>query len=149
MMRSIATLCLACLASCASMFLHGGDFVKRGEQPEVLVDYIANGEGVPAGATYQLVRTASGAEGIFERSADGSGTVITNRWRAEDGDHFFCWVGSSHGYEYVVPLDRAEPVRKYVYPAGYYSVDVQDGVQRPECPVELDPVATLTPRTGG
>jgi hypothetical protein len=126
------------------MFMNGGELVKSSYEPVVLVTYEAEGT-VPAGVTYHLVRTASGQEGLFEQGADGSGTVFTNQWRDGGEDHFFGWVGSSHGYEFVIPVDRSKPGRKYVYPAGYFSVNDSDGIQRPECPVELDPVATLTP----
>jgi hypothetical protein len=143
--RSTLAICTLALAGCASMFMHGGDLVGAGYQAQPIVTFRAEGT-VPDGVTYSIVRTLDGGQGIFERSADGSGTVITNRWRDAQGDHFFGWVGSSHGYEYVFPADRSQPGVKIVYPAGYYSVSTDaQGVERPVPSMPMQPVAMLYP----
>lgn len=132
------------IAGCASAFMKGGSLAPRGYRADVLIDYKAEGT-VPAGVTYHLVKTKKG-EAMFERSSDGSGALFETRWRDSAGDHFAGWVATSHGYEYVVPLDRSKPAKKYVYPAGYYNLKTINGVTRPVPVTRMDPVATLFPR---
>jgi len=133
------------LAGCASMFMKGGSLVKEGYKPKkVIVVYKAVGT-VPAGVEYQLVETEKGTA-IFERSIDGSGTLFETRWKDEQGEHFAGWVATSHGYEFVVPLNRKKEAKKYVYPKGYYDVKTINDIERPVPSVPIDPVAKLIPR---
>lgn len=134
------------MSGCASMFIHGGDLVGKDYEPRMMVNYrLAEGT-IPPGASYHLLGTEDGRLAFFERSADGSGVVFSNQWEDSGETHFFGWVGSSHGYEYVVPNDHTQAARKYIHPAGFYSVAKDDhGVERPESSVELEPVAILVP----
>lgn len=143
LVRAILLAGLLCNAGCVSWFIHGGKIVDAGYSPDVLVDYTIEGT-VPPGVSYHLVLTAEG-DGMFERSADGSGTIITNKWQEGDNDHFFCWVGSSHGFEYIMPIDRTQPGHKKLYPKGFYSVRNEGGIEKPNPVAPVDPVATLTP----
>ncbi len=98
---------------CASMFMKGGTLAPAGYQPQkVLVTYQAEGT-VPPNAEYLLVQTEKG-ETMFERSADGSGTLFETRWSDDQGDHFAGWVATSHGYEFIVPKDRKLPAKRFV-----------------------------------
>jgi hypothetical protein len=129
----------------ASMFMKGGSLVSEGYKPQtVLVTYRAEGI-VPAGVRYQLVQTEKG-HAIFERSPDGSGTLFEIVWRDDRGEHFAGWVATSHGYEFIVPLDRSKPVVKYVYPKGSYSIKEIGGVSRPVPDTTVEPVARLIPQ---
>jgi hypothetical protein len=133
------------LTGCASMFMKGGSLVEKGYQPKrVVVVYKAVGT-VPVGVEYQLVETEKGTA-IFERSIDGSGTLFETHWKDAQGDHFVGWVATSHGYEFVVPLNRKKEAKKFVYPKGYYDLKTINDVERPVPAVPIDPVAKLIPR---
>ena len=135
---------LLVIVGCASMFMNGGTLVDEDYQPVIVVKYKAEGT-VPSGVDYLLVRTETG-EAIFERSLDGSGALFQTHWEDENGDHFAAWVSTKHAYEVVVPKDRTQPAKKFVYPAGYYSVVQKNGIERPVPTYEIEPVATLIPR---
>lgn len=102
---------LATVASmgCASMFLNGGkladhDYAKGRTDGYKVVKctLLSNNSAINSpNTTYFLVDG-----GLFERSPDGSGTLIQNRWQEADGDHYFAWVQSS-GWEYVIPKSGA------------------------------------------
>ena len=139
-----------CLAGCASMFLGGGSIVSDDyKMPKVVVAYRAEGT-VPARVEYFLVESEEGLA-MFERSEDGSGTLHQTRWTDEQGDHFAAWVkgGSAHGhgYEFIVPLEKSKNAKRFVYPAGTYTVKTIDGIRRP-VPRNPDtqPVAVLIPK---
>jgi hypothetical protein len=127
------------------MFMEGGSLVSANYKPQkILVTYGTEGT-VPPGVTYLLIETDRGMA-IFERSQDGSGTLFHTHWRDQQGDHFAGWVATSHGYEFILPLDRSQPAKKFVYPKGYYSVTEIDGVSRPVPMTQMDPVARLIPK---
>lgn len=128
---------------CASMFLKGGILVDSEFKPKVLVKYTAEGQ-VPEGAKYSLVRF-EGAVGILERTSDGTGAFFSNHWRTANEDHYAGWVATSHGYEFVIPVDRSQPGKKYVYPAGTYEVETIQDVDRPVPAAFVAPVAKLIP----
>ena len=68
-------------------------------------------------ATYHLV-TRDGKTVLFERSSDGSGTVIDNHWTASDGEHYFVSIGMADvGQEYVLPNEGRGPGQRLVYVA--------------------------------
>jgi hypothetical protein len=127
---------------CASMFMKGGVLVPEDFKPKVLVKYKAEGQ-VPPGAKYSLVRSDEGV-GILEYTGEGS-VLFTNHWRTETDDHYFGWVATSHGYEFVIPIDRTQPGKKYVYPARTYDVETVEDSERPVSQTRVSPVATLTP----
>ena len=141
----LAVLALVLSTACASMFMKGGSLVPAGYQPQkVLVTYAAEGA-VPQGASYLLVQAEKG-EAMFERSADGSGALFETRWTDDKGDHFAGWVATIHAYEFVVPKDRKQAAKRYVYPAGFYTLQTVGGLERPVPVVAVDPVATLMPK---
>lgn len=128
------------------MFFGGGSLVKRNYHiPKILVEYDTEGT-VPEGVDYLLVETEKG-EAIFERSKDGSGALMETHWKDEEGDHYAGWVRTSHGYEYVIPVDRNQKGKKYVYVANTYSIIKIDGIDRP-VPFDknVEPVAFLIPK---
>ena len=138
-------ICLLLAVGCASMFISGGSLVPAGFKPQnILITYRAEGT-VPPGVGYQLVQTEKGTA-ILERSPDGSGTLFQTSWRDEQGEHFAGWVKTSHGYEFVVPLDRSKPAKKYVYPKGFYSIQEINGISRPVPTTTMEPVARLIPQ---
>jgi hypothetical protein len=120
-MERIAAIVLAgaFVTGCASWFMNGGKLVDEDYAPEVKAAYrivgcrvLADGSAIPGptGTVFMLVSDTDGA-GLFERSDDGTGAVINNRWSDEKGDHYFGWV-QSNGWEYVIPADpSAKPVR--------------------------------------
>lgn len=145
-MRSLLFFGLAIsLAACASAFMKGGALVGAGYQPlKILVRYRAEGT-VPPNVTYQLVESERG-ETIFERSADGSGTLFLLRWQDAEGDHFGGWVAKSHGYEFVIPRDRRQNGKKFFYPVGTYRYEKTATGGRLVSTSPATPVATLIPQ---
>jgi hypothetical protein len=140
-----SALALVIATGCASMFMKGGSLAPAGYQPQkVLITYKADGA-VPQGATYLLIMNEKG-EAMFERGADGSGALFETKWSDDKGDHFAGWVATSHAYEFVVPKDRKKPAKRYVYPAGFYTLQSVGGIERPVPVAAVDPVATLTPQ---
>lgn len=141
----LAVLALVLSTACASMFMKGGSLAPAGYQPQkALVTYRAEGT-VPPGISYLLVQTEKG-EALFERSADGSGALFETRWTDDKGDHFAGWVATSHAYEFVVPKDRKQAAKRYVYPASFYTLQNIGGLERPVPVAAVDPVATLIPK---
>ena len=129
---------------CASAFMKGGSLVRAGYQAKkVIVSYRAEGI-VPQGVKYLLIETGTG-QAIFEKSADGSGALFETRWRDDKGDHFAGWVATSHGYEFIVPVDRAKEAKRFVYPAKTYTVKEISGIWRPVPLSPVEPVARLIP----
>ena len=119
----------------------GGSSAKAGyEVDRIIVAYRAEGP-VPAEAQYFLLETDNGLA-LFERGEKGSGTLFETRWSDEQGDHFAAWIRGrsyiSHAYEYIVPADRSQNARRFVYPAHTYELKQIDGVLRP---VSNDPAA--------
>jgi hypothetical protein len=107
---------------CASWFMNGGKLVESDYAPKVKASYrvptctnLADGSSIagPADITFLLVEDAGGP-GVFERSPDGTGAVITNRWSEADGEHYFGWV-QANGWEYIVPSDPSRKPTRVVY----------------------------------
>jgi hypothetical protein len=136
---------IAFTTGCASMFIGGGSLVTNGYRPlKIIAQYRVEGA-VPPNVEYLLIETEKG-KAIFEKSPDGSGTLFQTYWNDKDGDHYSAWVKSRHGYEYIMPTGKTGPVKKYLYPAGFYSVQTIGGVARPVPSTQIDPVATLYPK---
>jgi hypothetical protein len=111
-------------------------------------------------ATYHLVEE-QGHPALFERGKTGSGTLITNRWTAPDGDQYFTWVhhGGARpgdgaitalfrspyetGWQYLVP--PSGPGARLVYDDCKMSTGA-DGVTKPTSAVALK--CDLTPTSG-
>jgi hypothetical protein len=118
----LVTLSMLALSGCASMFMNGGKLVDKGYAPMVKSSWVApsctlsaGGATVagPAGVKFQLAQEGM-VPGLFERSPDGSGSMITNGWSDEVGDHYFGWVQRS-GWEYVFPRNPAQQPMRVVY----------------------------------
>jgi hypothetical protein len=100
------------------MFLNGAKIADRdyaqGQGPGFKVTKctnLADNSNLPTpNASYHLID--GGKTGLFERSPDGTGALIQNRWSEDDGDHYFTWVQSS-GWEYVIP--KSGPPTRIVY----------------------------------
>jgi hypothetical protein len=110
----------------AGFFLQGARKAKA-DPPDVIAKYdiepcVMIADGSPAGAPgaeYWLFEE-SGELMLFERSGSGDGAIIENHWKDEDGDHFFAWVRSSHGWEYIIPENRTADAVRFVYVKGSY-----------------------------
>lgn len=112
-------LVLAPAVGCASWYLNGAKMADRdysggpskGMKAPVCTLLADKSQIAGSDATYHFV---SGGEdnGLFERSPDGTGALIQNRWSAEDGEHYFTWVQST-GWEYVFP--KASQPQRIVY----------------------------------
>jgi hypothetical protein len=109
---------------CASMFLHGGRLAGKGTStPGALAQWTVpactttdGGSVAPPADTRYLLLRGEGGDELFERSGDGSGAIITNRWSDAAGTHFYAWVKSS-GWEYIVSQPGQPAVRR-VYTSG-------------------------------
>ena len=153
-MATLAAICLAAsTASCASMFLNGARMANAHTPVDhAIATYSlqactsADGSTVaaPAGISYVLLQGEHGNE-LFERSADGSGAIIGNRWEDATGAHYFVWVQRS-GWEFVLPPAGGRAMR-LVY-SGMHVERFPDGTSRPQgaiaasCP--LGPVSSGT-----
>jgi hypothetical protein len=124
MRHAQAVVVATCVLStaCAAMFMHGGKIVDKGYMPATIKGTFTvpkcnmtdgSTQDGPAGVEYQLVVDPKGS-GIFEKSPDGSGSVITNTWSDDKADHYFGWVRST-GWEYVMPKDPAGQASRVVY----------------------------------
>ncbi len=144
-----AAVATTALAGCASMFLHGARMADEGTPTNgSIANYTMpsctgnDGSAIAAPAlTYHLLEGASGPE-LFERSADGSGAIIENRWQDADGLHFYAWV-TSNGWEYVLPGPGAQGIRRV-----YINASAQqqtDGTTRPTSAVSA--TCVLAPAT--
>jgi hypothetical protein len=127
--RSIAVVAsLVVTAGCASWFMNGGKLVDKGYAPTVKAAYkaptcknLVDGSNIAGpDVVYQLVQDEQGT-GIFERSPDGTGAVITNHWTDDKGDHYFGWV-QNNGWEYVIP---PEPAGKTAMRIAYSSLQTK------------------------
>ena len=86
----------------ASMLIGGGTLTDHDHAPSSKAQYTsATCTNLSTGAsskgtndTYYVVEE-QGQPAFFERSRKGSGTLITNRWTAADGEHYFTWVHHS------------------------------------------------------
>jgi hypothetical protein len=160
---SIMLFLLSGCATVMSTFSQGGKVVTKDYNiQKVIVAYRAEGE-VPARVQYFLVETDEGLA-IFERSEDGSGTLIQAHWQDDQGDHFASWVIPLPGfsflferprlsgccgpaYEFIVPLDRSKKAKKFVYPKQTYSIKKINWISRPvPKDPKTEPVATLIPK---
>ena len=158
---SIMLFLLSGCATVMSTFSQGGKVVPKGYNiQKVIVAYRAEGE-VPARVQYFLIETDEGLA-IFERSEDGSGSLLQTRWQDDQGDHFAVWVSppfipirlqsSKHyrggpAYEFVVPFDRSKEAKRFVYQKGKFTIQIINGIARPvPKDPEIKPVATLIPK---
>jgi hypothetical protein len=122
---------------CASMFMAGSNPVSGPPaSPEAvckvptctMVSDNSQTAG-PANQTYYLGREGH-ALVLFELDQGHSGAKITNHWSDEQGDHFFTYVRTSHGWEYIIPRDRSQPGVRLVYPKGTYATGTVNGTTR-------------------
>jgi hypothetical protein len=141
----VATLPLI-TAGCASWFLHGAkladhDYAKDhpGGYRVVGCAMISDGTPVPPPNTTYHVVTDGAATGLFERSPDGTGSLIENHWQAKDGDHYFVWVKQT-GWEMVLPKEG--PPKRLVY-IGVSEMGQADGAVHPT----TDPAVSCTMET--
>jgi hypothetical protein len=86
---------------------------------------------------YFLLQGAEGLE-LFEQSADGSGVITNNQWKASDGTHFYVWRHSD-GWEFVIP-GAGQPGSRLAY----FGTGTSDG--RPNGPyLSKCPLLPVTP----
>lgn len=121
---------LLLLTGCVS----GGKLVSKDFTPQqTLVSYRAEGI-FPEGTEYALVQTEQGLA-MHERVFGQTGALAEEHWVEADGDHFVAWIKAMStlgpAYEFIVPADRAQVARRYVYPAGTYTVRTVGESKRP------------------
>lgn len=120
MHRALSIVILGLASGCASMFMHGGKLVDSGYKPTVQAKYTLqackdnNGGDLKGPDAKYLVVDDGESKGLFEKSPDGTGAVITNHWSASDGDHYFGWVQSS-GWEYIIPKSPEANGTRVIY----------------------------------
>jgi hypothetical protein len=146
--RSCGALALAALlgSGCASMFIHGGRLVNRGTSVDgALARYqiqscrdASGGPGQQPDATYYVLQQDGGPE-LLERSPNGQGVLISNRWEDAQGTHYFAW-GVGLGWEFTLPHDGSPAVRLGHRRPG--SSEEADGTRRPV--VSQAPESTCT-----
>lgn len=125
-------------SGCANMMISGATITKSDYGKNSIASYrFANCIDPTSGsstqkpdATVHLVRKENGLA-LFERSADGTGTLVTNHWLAADGDHYFAWIGIADlGFEYVFPQGGKREGKRVSYIA-MKSSKHSDGSTRP------------------
>jgi hypothetical protein len=108
---------------CASTVLSGGRLVDHDLSHSSTADYriescasLPDNEEVdhPKGVTLHVLGNASSGQQLFERLEDGTGMLITNRWSAADGTHFFVRVKAT-AWEYILPQDPSALALRMVY----------------------------------
>ena len=121
-------------SGCASAFMAGSEPSKvPPADPEVVYtsgvcEDLTNGSSVNAeGISYYL--EPGGA--ALQEFAKGNGARITNHWAAADGEHYFTYVRTAHGYEIVIPADRGPQATRFVYLKGTFKAQTIDGTLRP------------------
>jgi len=138
-------MCLGVFMGCAStgsLLLQGGTLVEEDYQPvEILVSYRADGD-VPENAKYFLVETDTGLA-IWEKIEGGMGALMQAYRRTNQGEHFSAWAVGQPAGEIVVPFDRSQPAKRYVYPVGKY--EAKRGTMAVVPLEEFEPVAILYP----
>jgi hypothetical protein len=131
----VVCLSAVALCGCAGWFMVGSQS-SSGVPAKAAATYkvptctvVADGStiGGPATQTYYLEEGA-GALVLHELDGRGSGAAITNHWADDAGDHFLTYVKTSHGWEYLVPVDRSQPGTRLAYQEGTFHVDRVDGV---------------------
>ncbi len=128
---------LALMAGCSSIlsvFLRGGDVVPANYKPrKILVRYhfVGHPNGAdPAGFEVYLIETSEGIA-IWEKGTK-RGSMISNHWQKDDGDHFAVWAGEKYpAIEYVVPFDRTKAAYRFIYTPGSHKILKINGVNRP------------------
>lgn len=137
----ISNLCALALlpaAGCASALVHGGKIVERdvsqgsaaSYRVDKCVDLTNNSPAEKPGTTYHVVQR-DGKTVLFERGADGTGTLMENHWSASDGEHYFVWVGMINvGYEIILPGREGGSAQRRSYIAVETSKS-SDGTIRP------------------
>jgi hypothetical protein len=139
-----------CTSIAASMCLHGGSYINDEKTIEKVIIRYRTEQLESQGVQYRLVQTKKGMA-IFERSPDGSGSLFETHWTDQDGDHFALWIyiagggDQMPGYEFVVPEDRTQNAKLYIYPYGTYLIQVIDGVKRPVPISKANPAKILIP----
>ena len=68
---------------------------------------------------------------LYQERDDGQRIVITNHWADSDGDHFAVLYQDRSMKEFIVLHDRSQPVAVYLYSAGSYDLDENNGVMKP------------------
>jgi hypothetical protein len=126
-----------CLAiGCASWFITGGQLADHDLSSGALASYrattcvqVSDNRPIepPREVSWHLIRNDDGLK-LFERGADGKGTLINNHWQAADGSHYFVRVQRS-AWEYVLPLSPAAPALRLVYVG--VSTSNESGQERP------------------
>lgn len=135
------------LSGCVS----GGGLTPRKASDYKVLMYYRPEPGGP-NADYYLIETEKGPA-VLEQEQGDSGALADLHWRASDGDHFAIWISflSRQGgaFEYVIPFDRTQPAKRFVYPAGSYTLMEMDGIERPVAlnparhpPLRLIPIPT-------
>lgn len=146
----LMSLGLSLASGCASLFLSGGtlsgtDLSRDSSasfQFSQCIDPSSNTPSEKPQATAHLLKRDN-APAVFERSPDGSGTLITNHWRADDADHYFAWINAGGvGYEYVFPAGSVKEGKRVSY-VGMQTRQHSDGSTRPTSAPSL--ICTMVP----
>lgn len=129
---------LVALASgCANAFLNGArmaanDTPVTGALAAWNIGTCSNGETTQL--SYFLLQGEQGQE-LFERPAQGRGSIVTNTWTDAQGTHFYQWVGR-RGWDVIITAPGQPAIRNI-----YLSTGSPDG--RPDG--QIDVTCPLTP----
>jgi hypothetical protein len=115
---------------------------------KVIVRYRSVGVQAATRLEYQLVETDKGL-GLLEKRLDHDvHGLLRPAWHDEKGDHFIYWVYPESGggllvrvvgdvqrqigvFEFVIPDDRTEEGREYIYWEYGYTAKVENGIKKP------------------
>jgi hypothetical protein len=71
--------------------------------------------------------------------------LIERRWEDGDGGHFAAWSPTTEAEHILVPARPGAIAFRWTYPPGLYTVEKQNGIERPVPKIPLEAVTKLTP----
>jgi hypothetical protein len=120
----------------------GGTIVDKDYKPKnIIISYRSEGA-VPENGKYFLVETDTGIA-IWEKIEGKDGGLMEAYRKTDQGEHFSAWAVGQPASEIVVPFNRSQPAKRYVYPVGKYKAERGSMAVVPLS--DFEPVAFLYP----
>ena len=144
---SAIVFCMILMAGC-SVKSYGFVSIDNNFDPDVIVSYRQEGEEILENVIYKLVKHEQGLAMMEYNEKKGTGSLSTNHWVDDKGDHFSIIIDYKHmstAWEYIVPQDRSKNAFKYRYQVGTYDIKIVNGVEIPVPVIDVKPRTILVP----